>query len=75
MADENSDSYWSETACEFLSELSVPQANPTQPVTGGQHRSPGQQRPTESDTDKAERKLALALALLVVGPRWRVPGG
>ena len=33
MEEKNSDSRWSERACEFLSELSVPQANPTQPVT------------------------------------------
>ena len=33
MEEKNSDSRWSETAREFLSELSVPQANPTQPVS------------------------------------------
>ena len=32
MEEKKSDSRWSETAREFLSELSVPQANPTQPV-------------------------------------------
>ena len=35
MEEKNSDSRWSETAREFLSESSVPQANPTQPVTPG----------------------------------------
>ena len=33
MEEKNSDSRWSETAREFLSELSVPQANPTQSVS------------------------------------------
>ena len=32
MEEKSSDSRWSDTAREFLSDLSLPQANPTQPV-------------------------------------------